>query len=165
MVWHLAQVNIGRLLAPMDDPQIADFKAALDEINALAESSPGFVWRLKDDAVGNATTIHPVEGDDLVIPNMSVWESIESLADFVYRSAHTNVLRRRREWFERYGSAYLALWWVPAGDIPTLDQAMARLDVIERDGPTPAAFTFAKRFPPPGVEGDVAVDERDVCPA
>jgi hypothetical protein len=165
MVWHLAQVNIGRLLAPIDDPQIADFKAALDEINALAESSPGFVWRLKDDAVGNATTFHPVEGDELVIPNMSVWESVEALADFVYRSAHTSVLRRRREWFERHGVAYLALWWVPAGQVPTLDEAMARLDVIERDGPTPDAFTFAQRFLPPGVDGDVVVDRRDTCPA
>ena len=153
--WHLAQVNIGRLRAPIDDPMIAEFKDALDSVNALAERSPGFVWRLQDDA-GNATGIHPVEGDELIIPNMSVWESIEALGEFVYRSGHTPFLRRRREWFERYGSAYLALWWVPAGHIPTLDEALDRLDVIERDGPTPYAFTFRHAYPAP--HEDLVVD-------
>jgi Domain of unknown function (DUF3291) len=160
MQWQLAQLNVGRLRAPIDDPLIAEFKDALDEINAVAETSPGFVWRLKDDSVGNATTFHPIEGDGLVIPNLSVWESIDALGDFVYRSAHTPFLRRRREWFERYGTAYLALWWVPAGDIPTLEEAMARLHAIERDGSTPHAFTFRQSFPPP--PRDPGVDSLDI---
>ena len=148
MDWQLTQVNIGRLRAPIDNPLIAEFKHALEEINALAERSPGFIWRLQTED-GDATGLHPT-GDELVIPNMSVWESVEKLADFVFRSAHTPFLRRRSDWFERYGSAYVALWWIPAGQIPTLDEALERLAVIERDGPTQEAFTFAHRFPAPG---------------
>jgi uncharacterized protein DUF3291 len=151
--WHLAQVNIGRLRAPTDDPQIAEFMEALDRINTIADGSPGFVWRLQTDA-GNATDIKPT-GDELVILNMSVWESVEQLADYVYRSDHTAFLRRRREWFERYGRPYLAMWWIPAGETPTIDEALERLATIERDGPTPAAFTLATRFPPPS---DLGVD-------
>lgn len=147
--WHLAQVNIGRLNAPIDHPDIAEFKDALDTINALAESSPGFVWRLQDD-VGNATSIEVDPGDELVIPNMSVWRSVESLSEFVYRSDHTPFLRRRREWFQRFGSTFMALWWVPDGHRPTLDEAKERLSILDREGPTPEAFTFRHRFPPPG---------------
>ncbi|WP_116997411.1 DUF3291 domain-containing protein [Desertimonas flava] len=146
--WHLAQVNIGRLRAPIDHPDIAEFKAALDTINALAESSPGFVWRLQDDA-GNATGIEVDPEDELLIPNMSVWESVEALSEFVYRSDHTPFLRRRREWFQRFGSTFMALWWVPAGHLPTLDEAQQRLDLLERNGPTAEAFTFRHRFPQP----------------
>ena len=102
MDWHLAQLNVGRLRAPIDDPIIAEFKDALDRINALADRSPGFVWRLQTEE-GNATALHPIDDDELVAINMSVWESIEALADYVYRSDHTAFLRRRREWFERYG--------------------------------------------------------------
>ena len=164
MEWHLAQVNIGRLRAPIDDPLIAEFKDALDQINALADCSPGFVWRLQT-AEGNATALHPVEDDELVAINMSVWESVEALADYVYRSDHTAFLRRRREWFERYGTAYLVLWWVPAGHLPSIDEAFARLADLEAHGPTQAAFTFAKRFAPPGAGVESVVDERDACPA
>lgn len=146
--WHLAQVNIGRLRAPVDDPLIAEFMGALDRINALADGSPGFVWRLQT-AEGNATGFHPVEDDELVAINMSVWESIEALDDYVYRSGHTAFMRRRREWFERYGSAFLALWWVPAGHLPTIEEAFERLDVIERVGPSEHAFTFRHPFLPP----------------
>lgn len=146
--WHLAQVNIGRLWAPIDDPAIGEFKAALDTINALAESSPGFVWRLKDEA-GNATSIEVDPGDELVIPNMSVWESVEALSGFVYRSDHTPFLRRRREWFQRFGSTFMALWWVPAGHVPSLAEAKHRLDLLEHHGPTADAFTFRHQFPPP----------------
>jgi hypothetical protein len=161
--WHLAQINIGRLRAPIDDPLIAEFRDALDEINALAERSPGFVWRLQTDE-GNATALHPT-GEELVIPNMSVWESTDALADFVFRSDHTAYLRRRFEWFERYGSAYVALWWVPSGNIPTLEEGLERLSILERNGPTQDAFSFARRFASPdGAVGPV-VDERDVCPA
>jgi hypothetical protein len=156
--WHLAQVNIGRLRAPIDDPSIADFVDALDHINALADRSPGFVWRLKTDA-GNATELQPTD-DELVKINMSVWESVEALAEFVYRSEHTAYLRRRREWFERYVTAYSALWWVPAGRLPTIAEALDRLEQIEAHGPTPAAFTFATRFPPP--TGKLGVDRLDL---
>lgn len=146
--WQLAQVNLGRLRAPIDDPMIAEFKHALDEINAVAEASPGFVWRLQDDD-GNATGIEVSPDDELVIPNMSVWESIEALSEFVYRSDHTPFLRRRRDWFERFGRTFLALWWVPTGHLPTLAEAIARLDILERHGPTTRAFTFRHPFPPP----------------
>jgi hypothetical protein len=161
--WHLAQVNIGRLRAPMDDPMIAEFKDGLDRINALADASPGFVWRLQTEE-GNATDIHPIDGEELVIVNMSVWESIAALGDYVYRSDHSGFLRRRREWFAKYGTAYMALWWVPAGHVPTVDEAIERLDVIERDGPTRHAFTFRRPFPPPGTDSPITADERDACP-
>jgi hypothetical protein len=164
MQWHLAQLNVGRLRAPIDDPIIAEFKGALDAINALADRSPGFVWRLQT-ADGNATALHPIDDDELIAINMSVWESIEALGDYVYRSDHTAFLRRRREWFERYGTAYLVLWWVPAGHVPSIDEALARLDELERNGPTEKAFTFARRFAPPGVDAEPPVDERDACPA
>ena len=150
MGWHLAQINIGRLRAPVDDPLIADFRGALAEINALAERSPGFVWRLQTEE-GDATSLHPT-GDELVIPNMSLWESPEALGEFVFRSDHAPFLRRRREWFERYDSAYVALWWVPAGSLPTLDEGMERLAILDREGPTAEAFTFARRFPAPRAE-------------
>ena len=163
MGWHLAQINIGRLRAPIDDPLIIEFRNALQEINALAERSPGFVWRLQTEE-GDATALHPT-GEELVIPNMSVWDSVETLADYVFRSAHTGFLRRRRAWFERYGTAYVALWWVPAGEIPTLDEGLRRLAILDRAGPTLDAFTFKRRFPPPGSEAAVELGERDVCPA
>jgi hypothetical protein len=153
--WHLAQVNIGRLRAPIDHPDTAEFKAALDAINALAEASPGFVWRLQDEA-GNATSIEVDPGDELVIPNMSLWESVEALSEFVYRSDHTPFLRRRREWFQRFGATFMALWWVPAGHIPTLAEAQDRLDILGREGPTPEAFTFRHRFPPPQLDPSTA---------
>jgi Domain of unknown function (DUF3291) len=163
MEWHVAQINIGRLRAPIDDPLIAEFRDGLAEVNALAERSPGFVWRLQTDE-GDATALHPT-GEELVIPNMSVWESVENLADFVFRSGHTQFLRRRREWFEQYESAYVTLWWVPAGHVPTLEEGMQRLSLIDRDGPTHEAFTFVRRFPPPGLDVDVEADPRDACPA
>src|SRR5882762_1126507 len=113
MSYHLAQINIGRLVAPIDDPKIADFVAQLDEINALAERSPGFVWRLKSDS-GNATDI--VYSDDpFVILNMSVWESVEALRDYAYGSKHVESLRRRAEWFEKMSKPHYCLWWIPEG--------------------------------------------------
>ncbi len=166
MEWQLAQVNVGRLRAPVDDPMIAEFKGALDRINALADGTPGFVWRLQGDD-GNATGFHPVEDDELVAINMSVWDSIEALGDYVYRSDHTAFMRRRREWFDKYGSAFVALWWVPAGHIPTIEEAFERLDVIERRGGTPHAFTFRHPFPPPNAETSTvrSPNELDACPA
>ncbi|QUT04669.1 DUF3291 domain-containing protein [Sphingobium phenoxybenzoativorans] len=149
--YHLAQVNIGRLVAPKGDPRVQPFFDALDRINALAEASPGFIWRLKDEG-GNATDIQ-YSPDPLLIPNMSVWADAESLFDFVYRSAHTPVMARRREFFERFQGAYQALWWIPAGTVPTVNDALSRLWLLDRFGPSADAFTFKSRFPKPGLAG------------
>jgi len=149
--WHLAQLNVGRILAPTDSAQLAEFMAALDEINARAEATPGFVWRLQSDS-GNATDIR-VSADPSFLVNMSVWATIESLFDFVYRSAHTAVMARRRQWFEKPTEAYQVLWWVPAGQVPSVREALERLDHLRRHGPTPQAFTFNRRYPPPGELG------------
>jgi hypothetical protein len=146
--WHLAQLNVGHVVAPPGDPQLADFMAALDTINALAEASDGFVWRLVGDG-GNATDVLTT-ADPLFLVNMSVWETTEALFAFTYQSAHTGIMARRREWFRRPAEAYQVLWWVPAGHIPTTDEALARLALLRSHGPTPEAFTFKQRFPMPG---------------
>jgi hypothetical protein len=161
---QLAQLNVGRMVAPTSAPEVADFMAALDPINALAEAAPGFVWRLQTDA-GNATDIHAFD-DELLLLNMSVWESIETLRAFTYTTAHTAVLRRRREWFDRLEVAHLVLWWIPAGHVPTIAEALERLDALRRDGPTPAAFTFRVPFDPDGsVRGASLVDAEFCWPA
>jgi hypothetical protein len=134
------------MVAPVTAPEIAEFMAALDPINALADASPGFVWRLQTDA-GNATDIHAFD-DELMLLNMSVWESIESLRAFTYSSAHVGILARRREWFERLADAHHVLGWVPAGAIPTVHEAIDRLERLRLDGPTPGAFTFRTPFEP-----------------
>jgi len=144
--WHLAQVNIARALAPLDDPLLADFMAKLDEVNQFAVASPGFVWRLQDDS-GNATDFAAFD-DPRIIINLSVWSSVEALFDFAYRTAHAPVMARRREWFARLDRPHLALWWIPAGTLPTIPAAVARLDHLWRRGPTPHAFTFKQRFAP-----------------
>jgi hypothetical protein len=149
-VHHLAQLNVARLRAPIDAPETAAFVEMLDPVNALADATTGFVWRLQTDE-GNATSILVEEGDPLFIVNLSVWESLEALSDFVYRSAHTDVMRRRAEWFERARDAYVVLWWVPQGHRPTTTEAMQRLDRLRRDGPTAEAFTFRSAFPAPAV--------------
>ena len=148
--WHLAQLNVGRIVAPTDSPVLAEFMSALDGINALADRSPGFIWRLQGDN-GNATQILPTP-DPYFLINMSVWRSIESLFDFVYRSAHTHVMARRREWFEKPVEAYLVLWWVPAGYIPSTEEALARLAHLHASGPSPYAFTFRQHYPPPDAD-------------
>jgi Domain of unknown function (DUF3291) len=142
--WHLAELNIARLVQPLDHPDTAPFVAALDEINALAESSPGFVWRLTDES-GLSSSYVRADEDPFVIVNLSVWESPEQLHDFVFQTAHTPFLRRRREWFERMGEAFLVCWWIPTGDVPTIDEAMARLATLRRDGVTDEAFTLRDR--------------------
>jgi hypothetical protein len=157
---HLAQVNIARLAAPLDSPQLAGFVAALEPINALADAAAGFVWRLQTDA-GDATAIRAFD-DDLLLVNLSVWATLDDLARFVYRSAHRDVMVQRRQWFEP-AVDYLALWWIPAGTLPTVDDAKARLERLRRDGPSPAAFTFRTPFPPPGAVG-VEADDRWACP-
>src|SRR5271163_873925 len=147
MEFHLAQINIGRLVAPLDDPKIAGFLEQLDGINALAEKSPGFVWRLQSDS-GNATDI--VYSDDpFVIVNMSLWESIEALRDFTYRSRHVEVMKDRLQWFEKAAKPYYCLWWVPAGHLPTVAQGRDRLTHYQERGPTPYSFWFARPFPVP----------------
>jgi hypothetical protein len=149
--WHLAQINVGRLIAPQGDPRTADFFAALDRINALAEASAGFVWRLQDES-GNATGIRPTT-DPLLAVNMSVWETADALFEFVYRSAHTPVMARRRDFFHRFEGHFQALWWVAAGHRPTVDEGLARLWRLEHYGPTRDAFTFKSRFPAPDQPG------------
>jgi hypothetical protein len=152
----LAQVNVGRLRAPLDSPALAEFVAALDPVNALADVAPGFVWRLQTED-GNATSIRAFEWDAAgsagVIVNMSVWESAEALAAFVYSDAHRQVLRRRREWFQPMTEAYTALWWIPRGTTPTTAEAEDRVRHLRAHGPAPYAFTLRVHFPPPGGPG------------
>ena len=148
--FHLAQLNIGRLRAPMDDPIMAGFKNQLDPINALADTSPGFVWRLQTDE-GNATSIRPYADDDRMAVNMSVWESLDALQQFVYKTAHVGPLHDRKQWFEPIDGPILVLWWIPAGHIPTISEAMERLERLKQLGPTPDAFTFRTPFPAPDI--------------
>ena len=143
---HLAQVNIGPIKAPLEDPVMAGFVARLDEINALADRSPGFVWRLQTPE-GNATYLRPFD-DDRILFNMSVWETVEALRHYVYQSPHAGVLRQRTDWFARFDGVYQALWWVPAGHRPSIDEARQRLASLAEKGPTPFAFTFKQVFPP-----------------
>jgi uncharacterized protein DUF3291 len=145
--WHIAQLNIGRTVAPVDDARLADFVNQLDEINALAERSPGFVWRLQSES-GNATDVK-VDDDPLVIINLTVWRSIDDLFDYAYRSAHKHVFKRRFEWFERWQGPSVVLWWQPAGTIPDTGEALRRLRLLVELGPTAEAFTFKERFDPP----------------
>ncbi|HZF19866.1 MAG TPA: DUF3291 domain-containing protein [Burkholderiales bacterium] len=144
-ILHLAQVNIGRMKGALEDPVMADFVARLDEINALADRSPGFVWRLQAEG-GNATYLRPYD-DDRILFNMSVWESIEQLRRYVYYTAHVEILKRRQDWFERFSGAYTALWWVPQGHRPGVDEAKQRLAHLDAHGSTPFAFTFKHAFP------------------
>lgn len=144
---HLAQINVGRLLYPVTDPRIADFVNNLDAVNALAEASPGFVWRLKDEASNNATQITAYE-DPSILMNMSVWTSPEALYEFTYKTVHRRFVQRRKEWFELFGAQYVALWWVAEGHVPTPNEGQRRLAHLERFGPSAYAFTFRKLFPP-----------------
>jgi hypothetical protein len=142
--FHLAQFNVGTLRFPLEDPRTADFVAALDPVNALADGAPGFVWRLVEEGQADATGLRPA-GDDVII-NYSVWESQEALWDFVYRTAHLETMRRRREWFQRHVEAHLVLWWIPAGYVPTVDEALERLALLRAQGPSPRAFTFSSSY-------------------
>jgi hypothetical protein len=147
--YQLAQINIARMVAPLTDPVMADFVANLEPINALADASPGFVWRFQTEQ-GDATGERPYD-DDRIIINFSVWKDANSLRDFVYRSAHSGVMKRRREWFDRLADAYVALWWVPAGHQPTVADAVVRIEHLRRHGPSPEAFTFREFYPAPDV--------------
>src|SRR6266568_5524315 len=144
--YNIAQVNIGRILAELDDPIMAGFVNRLEEINALADVSSGFVWRLQT-TEGNATYLRPFQ-DERTLLNMSVWETVEALRHFVYHTAHVELLRQRQAWFEKFAGAYAALWWVPQGRLPGVDEAKKRLAHLETHGPTQFAFTFKKVFAP-----------------
>jgi len=144
--YELAELNIAAMREPLESPPMAGFVAALDRINALAEASPGFVWRLQTEA-GDATALRPLGAETLV--NLSVWRDAASLHGFVYRSGHVEIMRRREEWFERIRETHVVLWWVGAGERPTVDEALARLGRLRASGPTERAFTFKRAFPPP----------------
>lgn len=153
MEFHLAEVNVAYMRAPQDDPLLADFVARLDEINALAERSPGFIWRY----ISDSRDPDAREYDDaMVLFNMSVWRDIDALHDFTYRTAHAQLFANRKKWFDdamaRMQSRSMALWWIPAGHIPGVDEAKQRLRQLTAEGPTAAAFTFKQRFSPEGVQ-------------
>ena len=169
MTFDLAQVNVSRLLAPIDSPVLAEFMAALDEVNAEGDAAPGFRWRLQTED-GNATAVRAFGWDvgdsHGVIVNLTTWASVRALGDFVFSGQHLQVMRRRRQWFQRAVEPMTALWWVPADHRPSTDDAEARVRHLRRHGPTAEAFTFGTPFPSPA-NPDVAVSPDDdwLCPA
>jgi hypothetical protein len=146
MPFHIAQVNIARMRAPLEDPVMHGFVSRLAEINALADRSPGFVWRLQEET-GNATYLRPYD-DDRILFNLSVWESVPHLKDYVYKTAHAELLRDRAKWFEKFDGLQVALWWVPAGHLPSVDEAKKRLAHLEEHGPSQFAFGFRSLHEP-----------------
>ncbi len=146
--WHLAEINLARARMPLTDPSMATFVGQLDAINALADSADGFVWRLKSDD-GRPSSYVPFSDDPRMIVNMSVWASIEALHAYAYRSGHGKVYAARASWFEDLGAPPVAMWWIPVGEIPTLDKGRRRWQLLCEQGPTPEAFTFRERFAPP----------------
>ena len=145
--WHLAQLNIARLAAPLDHPSMAGFVQLLEPVNAAADHSPGFVWRLQTEE-GDATAIRAFDDDRLLV-NLSVWESIDALHAFTYRGDHLGPMRRRREWFEASDGPATVLWWIEEGRIPSVAEAKARVELLIEAGPTQEAFTFRTTFPEP----------------
>jgi len=143
-MYHIAQLNIALMRAPLDSPIMADFVAWLEPVNAIADSAPGFIWRLKTES-GDATALRPFD-DDSILVNMSVWKTIEDFHHYVYKSDHAQVFRRRKEWFEIMEQSATVLWWIPAGHIPTVDEAKVKLEILRKNGPTPQAFTFKQQF-------------------
>jgi Domain of unknown function (DUF3291) len=147
--FHLAQINVARMLYPIDHPGMAEFVRNLEPVNALAEQAPGFVWRLQDDS-GNATGLSFID-DPMIIINMSVWTSVEALFGYVYQTGHTAIMRRRKTWFEKPQAPHMALWWIGAGQVPTPQEGLARLDHLRAHGPGATAFSFKQRFAPPSL--------------
>jgi GNAT superfamily N-acetyltransferase len=143
---HLAQLNIARLLAPLDDPRLDGFVSNLDRVNALGDASAGFVWRLQTDD-GDATALRPFPDPDVIV-NLTVWESVESLRAFAYKGEHLEVFKQRRDWFEDRVEPMVVLWWIADGHIPTVEEAQQRLEFLRRHGPSPWAFTFSHTEPP-----------------
>ena len=161
--YHIAELNVAKLKAPLDSPELKDFVENLDRINELAEQSPGFVWRLKGDG-NDATSLRPL-GDNVLV-NMSVWRDANALRDYVYKTGHVEIMRRRREWFERPTGSPFALWWVPEGHEPTVAEAVARLQHLHAHGPSAEAFTFGEAFSAPDAQGAAAAFSfKDSCPA
>ncbi len=148
--FHLAEINVARALKPLDDPLFADFMVQIEPVNALADAAPGFVWRLQSDYGAGATGIQAFD-DKYILINMSVWESVEALREFTYKGAHMSVFRERRKWFEAIERPILAMWWIPAGHIPTIEEGKEKLALLERHGPTQEAFHFKALFPSPTV--------------
>ena len=159
--YELAQLNIAVMKEPLDSPRMADFVANLERINAVAESAPGFVWRLQTEE-GDATALRPL-GDQTLV-NMSVWKDVASLNQYVYKTAHVEIMRRRKEWFERMSEASIVLWWVPQGHRPSVVQAIERLELLRAQGPSADAFTFRHAFPPPDAAAQ-PLSFGDECPA
>ncbi len=145
--WHLAQYNVAWLVAPLEDPRFDDFRANLDRINGLADVSKGFVWRHQA-LDGNSTSVR-VRGDPRILINFSVWETVEDLFEYSFRSTHAEVYRRRRKWFEHLEEPFAVLWWIPAGHEPSVEEAEERLRELAAHGPSARAFTFKQRFPSP----------------
>lgn len=160
--YNLAQLNIANMKYPIESREMSGFVENLDPINALADQSPGFVWRLQSDE-GDATSID-FFGTGILV-NMSVWTDVESLHNYVYRSAHAGIMSRRKEWFDRMQESYTVLWWIPEGRIPTLEEAREKLSQLGAHGPTPGAFTFKKTFPAPDAVAAVESRFEDLCPA
>ena len=136
------------MLEPLDKPGMAEFVEALEPLNALADRSPGFVWRLEEDE--DTSTANHASGDDMLLVNLSVWESFDELRKFVYESAHGPVMRKRRRWFEKHDRPSIVLWWVPEGHQPSTEEAFDRLKLLQSEGPSARAFTFSSPYPSPG---------------
>ncbi len=149
MPYELAQLNIAKMRFPLESPEMTDFVNNLDRINALADSSEGFVWRLQGEG-NDATSLRPFD-DDFIIVNMSVWDNLESLKQYVYKSAHTDILKRRSEWFEKMENAMVAMWWIPTGHVPTVLESKERLEHLRQNGSSQFAFSFREAFPAPEV--------------
>jgi hypothetical protein len=149
MAHHLAQFNIGRMQGEIDAPVMASFVARLAEVNALADAFPGFVWRLQADS-GDATAMRPYD-DDRIIVNLSVWLGLAELREYVYKSLHGEVMRHRKQWFERLQDSHYVLWWVPAGHIPSVAEAKEHLESLRTHGESAFAFTFANPYPAPAL--------------
>ena len=145
--FHLAQINIARMLAPIDDPIMAEFVAQLAPVNALADRAAGFVWRLQTES-GDATSLK-VYDDEMIIINLTVWENVSALREFVYKNAHYGVLRDRKRWFEKFDGPYYAIWWIPAGQLPSVEAGKERLDYLREHGDSAYAFSFKSVFPEP----------------
>ena len=161
--YELAQLNIARMIYPLEAPGMADFVEELDRINALAEVSPGFLWRLQTHE-GDATTLRPM-GEDILV-NLSVWKDVDALNHYVYKTAHAEIMRRRKEWFERLRDPAFVLWWVPKGRRPSIVEAQLRLELLRQRGPTADAFTFNRAFvAPDAVALESGFGFNDECPA
>ena len=147
--FQLAEINVALMKGiNINDPVMKEFVDNLDRVNALAESSEGFVWRLKDESSNNATSLNPYDDEQILI-NLSVWESIEALENYAYRTFHAEIFKRRREWFQTFGKVNMAMWWIPEGQFPTLEEAVEKLDYLQKNGSSELVFDFKNKYLPP----------------